>query len=525
MKHKKPALNDGSEVLQLAQESNKKGVSRRDFLKLSGAAVAGWLLSSCVPEQLSDEQGPPTDISSSPKETTSSNENLQPIEEYLKPELVHGVEVYGLGEKITSEDQISRLYGHLDEKYASENNITIGNKVEQRKELLKPNERYLEVVVRQSAYESFIARQQETGVDFVEWIQMHVDTTNRCFENANPPVDLQSVLRRVVVIDEALPYDWDESAWLSGEKEALDVWYRNRFSERLPLDTDTSWAIATDYRVDTTSKDSQGYFWSYIHRDGKTVFGQPPGADQYERTYEFPDKNDSLSDHEKVWLDMGLTHEWLHYLFDGPDEYIFDAYPPYHFKQVYFATGSFQEPNLSPFLSYVLQQNLRDRQREYTYPEEAFILPSAIRLNVSDVNSTDVYIPTMPGNYYGEKQFPTDFTYSSGGENLELQNLINPNKHGFLPTNVYIKCRSESGTDQELCIPIAAFIMSKISGKDDPTFNVEFMNNSRYESSQTLITKLVDESKLDEHLQTNSQDVYAKMKVDGTNTWFVWSLA
>jgi hypothetical protein len=67
--------------------------------------------------------------------------------------------------------------------------------------------------------------------------------------------------------------------------------------------------------------------------------------------------------------------------------------------------------------------------------------------------------------------------------------------------------------------------MSKISGKDDPTFNVKFMNNSRYESSQTLITKLVDESKLDRHIQTNSQDVYAKMKVDGTNTWFVWSLA
>lgn len=518
-------INDGSEILERAQRDNSKGLTRRDFLKLSGyatgAVTAGYFLGH-IPELPNLSEISETNI-----ETSSPPEISLPKEKYLHPKLVHNVEVYGLTEKINSEDQIDNLYKYIDEKYASENSIRIEDKIEQRKELLNPNKRYLEVVVRQSAYESFIDRQEETGVDFVEWIQMHVDINNRCFENATPPVDLKAVLRRIIVIDDSLPKDWDESAWLQGEGKALDIWYKDRFLNNLPLDTDTTWAIATDYRVDTRNEESQGNFWSFIHQDGKTIFGQPPGANQYDITYEFTDKDDSLSGHDNVWLDMGLTHEWSHYLFDAPDEYIFDEQTPYRFINVPFDTGyvgAYHEPSLSPFLSYILNKNLADRQRGYTHEEEAFILPDSIMLNIPGIENVDFYVPKMPDSYYDDRKFPFKPTYSDKNQNIEIRNLIKPNERGVLPTSIYIKCSSEDGISREVCIPIAAFIMSKLSGQDNSTFNIEFTEGSRYENGSTLITKLIDESKLDDYLQAQGQKIYAKMKIDGTDAWIIWSL-
>ncbi|MDP3994569.1 MAG: hypothetical protein Q8P91_01945 [bacterium] len=229
-------------------------------------------------------------------------------EKFLRPEVVYGLNVYGLSGKIMTESQILRLYGHLDEKFAVEKGITVGDKTEQRKELLNPNERYLEVVVRQSAYDSFLDRQEETKVNFVEWIRMHVDA---------------------------------------------------------------SWAIANDYRVDTWRATDQGYFWSVFHKNGKTFFGKPPGVEVPDMTYQFPEKNDSLRYRKGVWLDFGLTHEWSHYLMNLPDQSSYNIHDknPSRFANFLVVTGNnFQEPYLSPYLSMFLSENIRRKTRSGEQP-------------------------------------------------------------------------------------------------------------------------------------------------------------
>jgi len=65
--------------------------------------------------------------------------------------------------------------------------------------------------------------------------------------------------------------------------------------------------------------------------------------------------------------------------------------------------------------------------------------------------------------------------------------------------------------------------MSKISGLESAKYNLIFsgyddVNRTRQE------VKLVDESKVVEFIQKDKDPYYAKMKIDGTDTWFVWFL-
>ncbi len=167
----------------------------------------------------------------------------------MTPEIIAGVEVYGLKEKITSADIVDRFYSYLDDKSAKSLDVRVGDKIRQRQELLSPNERYLEVVVRRSAYDSFVLKQTKTGVGFAEWIKIHVDVMNRCLKKATPPFEMKAVLRRILVIDDNMAKKFYP------------------FS----IDTDCVWAIADDYRAS-----GGGKFYEIRHENDKTFIGIPP---------------------------------------------------------------------------------------------------------------------------------------------------------------------------------------------------------------------------------------------------------
>jgi hypothetical protein len=65
--------------------------------------------------------------------------------------------------------------------------------------------------------------------------------------------------------------------------------------------------------------------------------------------------------------------------------------------------------------------------------------------------------------------------------------------------------------------------MSKIAGLESVKYNLTF---SGYDDPERIIqeVKLVDGTEIDEYLKNSQDPFYAKMKVEGTNTWFVWFL-
>jgi hypothetical protein len=517
-------MNESSLEIQTS-DSHAKGLSRRDFLKLSGVSLLTLLVSRYITGR--GKTPGHNEVSASSIHTAPSSiktlEKPHIEEKFLPPEFVYSVPVYGLKEKITSENQMTRLYSYLDEQFADEHKITIDDKLEQRKQLLDPKERYLEVVIRQSAMNSFLQRKDETGVDFVKWIQMHVYAMNVCFKNAKPSVDMRTVLRRIVVIDDNLPRAfWDESASKNGTGPALDVMWKNKFND--PLDTDCCWAIADDYRPANVTMDFP-YFWKCWSSGGRINFSRP----DCEKIYSYPDdKKIAVNGLDGVWLDFGLIHEWSHYLSNLPDEYAFEVrVPSRRIKDFYFETGYFCEPRVSPFLSYLANHhvkfNIRDDVVEgygngYSFMQ---IPENSIKLDVVEEPNAGVQCDIYLGNtrHGGQRGFDDLPNYSSPNGSFQLDKAIaTDDPHVMMLKTASRKC---------LYIPYAAFCMSRMAGLKDAIYRINFTKYSASNQQRTQIVNLVDESDIESFLQdkeNNRETPYAKMKVDGTNAWFVWFL-
>lgn len=550
----------GNEIVAQARKAHPRGPTRRQFLqRLSAAALVGWALSSCVPIP-EIEEPPKTALAATPipESTPTSTPTLtpefiptpEPNPMLLTPEIVHDVEVYGLNEKIQSLEQVNNLYLYFDRQFEEKlpESVKQKDRFEQRDYLLNPNERYLEVVVRQSTYQSFLDRKAETGVDFAEWIKMHNDVLNRCMENAKPPSNLKVRLLRIVVVDDNFETN------------------PSKYSK----DIDATWFISKDYRVDQRKETIQGYFWSFYHdRDGNLIFRWPPGGDKIERTYKYPPKNDSLAGKDGVWLDIGIPHELSNYALNLIDEYLFKVYsvpPLFRFKKFIYETGAFHEPWISPYLAYLLIRNQEKEIRGFYTDPKSFALANVkefpfgeipnkvgliIRVNGEEFNGRisvhTVRLPFLthitpplycyyPPDYF--KQYPRkDKTFSlepdqeSDKGNFDLDsNLFTLQKikeDGTLaPPSNWILRIENSSLRRELHLPAAAFNMSKIAGKDQAHYEINFTGYDD-PSKKTQILQLVDESDLDGYLEDckkRDDKPYAQMKVDGTNTWFVWFL-
>lgn len=512
--------------------------SRRKFLKwgaaLGAAAVAGEALRPVERVIGAITVQDPVFADSLLAGTMSTPDLLTPPDPLFSPKLVSEVEVFGFKNPIKTLQQMDELNVQFDRKFISEhqlgpNVLGISNRLKIREEHLNPRERYLEVVVRKSAYDRFLARKPDTQVDFVEWIKMHVDALNRIMENAKPPSEMSVVLRRIVIVDDALSADWSEERWKKGG-EALDWWWANRFSERYPLDIDTSWAIGTDYRVDTLREKSQGNFWSANHdRKGNLVFRFPARGKPTEQSYTYPPKDDSLTGKNGVWLDLGLIHEWTHYLLNLPDVYNFDFQnAPFRFSK-FFMRGDTTDPWLSPYLSILLSNHIKKKLRSpwqqglhggYSYNEAPKDIKIALTEKGAPLKSRIqvYYAKSLPK---GGKLFDYRVDYDASGDNCSITRDFFRNDANLC----YIRVES-GGRSREVYMPAAAFNMSKIMGVENAQYNLEFTGEDDY-SKRTQVVHQVDETELDSFLkerQENKETVYAKMKVMGTPTYFVWVL-
>lgn len=500
----------------------KNPITRKDFLKtaalVAGALALGPSLTSC--------------INGDPKINKSENSKTEIIDkELFHPEIISGSEVYGLKEPITSENQIYELYEHFDRKFAENHWIQVvknNNKIEQKANILNPNERYLEIVVRKSAYESFINKKEETTVDFPEWIQMHVDLMNRCFDSTKPPIKMKAVLQRVVVVEDDMPNTFWNRENNGKPNCALDLRWIAKFSGNLPMDVDTSFAVPFDYR--------DGYnpygLMNYVDDGGNLILESFP-IEQNRKKFVFPYKNDLLQKKPLVFMDFALIHEWSHFLLNLPDQYEFDVNQlnPSRFKEFHVVTGrSFHEPELSPYLAMFLNNNIKKRARSHVFQNEMNNITEhpnnvAINTSLSGINPDNlkIYKANIETNYMGVKSFSDkpDLEVNEGmfsfTENLFDDGVL----HG---ANVWLIKANFKGIEKHLFVPAAAFQMSKFAGLESVNYKIEFSDTDNMDKNIQIL-EIVNESDMVQNFteHTNEGHIpYAIMKVEGTDNFFIW---
>jgi hypothetical protein len=504
---------------------DEKLMDRREFmgLLLKTVAVAGALSLGLKANKEAETQDRNSSKSTIKEVEASSSENI------FTSKMIKEVPVYGFNEKIDNLDKIQTFYNQLDKEYEEANGVEIHDKYNQRKELLKPDERYLEVVIFKSAYDSFQRRERETGVDFVEWVKMHVDAMNLCFSNAKPHSDLKAVLRRIVILEEGtLDSIFDMNKYLKGEAPFGPDWaYNNHFvfNKKSAFDTDESWVVGSDYRVDTRENINNykgGYFWSSLSANGKIYFANPPGGRTKDRVRVYPDRGSSLTGKQGVWMDFGMTHEWLHYLFNLPDEYGYNVNSNGEAK-AYISTGSFHEPSLSPYLS-ILSQNhidkkLRDPNLEgYGVGYTIFNIPEKVQIT-TDENVKIQEMRTIRVQQNKQSYFPKGPDYIATG------NSINASKESLVKYNAHALELSliQNGSRKKLYVPYLAFNMSKLRMKDTAKYHIEFLNEIKDQVQHVTIVDQIDiEPLIKERERVNNQHPVAKMDIDGTNASYIW---
>lgn len=490
-------------------------ISRRAFLKVIGAAAAVY-----VAKRLGV--------------TISSANNGEAVDEkgMFTSENVSGVDVYGLKERISSVEDVTQLSNQIDDEFIRSNksNTTISSAedlLQLQKELLNPNERYLEVVIRRSAYDSFEQRREETGVNFPEWIKVHVDILNKCLDEAQPSVKMKTILRRIVVVeDECVENMWNEDAYRSGSGHALDQRWHSQFWP--PVDTDASWAISDDYRMGNGA-----YFYDAKNDNGKVVIEKYLAGGNIKKRYELPGEIGSIKGTNEVKFDMGMIHEWSHRLLNLPDEYLQDvSESKQRFNDFVFSTGSLLEPVISPYLSCVLQENIELKARNIKDPKlnrgnEVFSEhPENIRIAAcfNDINFGETSIGVtavrlVENSYYGRKEVPPNSDQESKSGPIDLSSdFFN------IKTNCWlVRVGNKNGMTSEVFFPAAAFNMSKIAGLKSAEYNIVFSGYDDTSKTKQEV-KLINKDDM-VRLHNNQQDpIYAEMEISGTDTYLVWFL-
>lgn len=487
-------------------QESAKPISRRDAMK------AGFLVGLVA---MASDYFPATEA--------KAQENLY--------RTINGVEVYGLNEKLTNQEQIDDLTFQFELDFERK----LGwkdkqkNLWEQREIVLPKDKRFVEFVVTESTFNSFESRKEETGLNYVEWVQIHIDLLNRVLKNSKPPVELITQLSRIIVVSDGF-----ENSPVKYTKDIDGIWFENK-DNRVPQGVGNI---------------GQNSFWSIKHDvEGDLVLQNPAGA-SFGRTIEVPRDNDQLEKtKDGVWIDFGLIHELSHVLLNLPDEYVF-SYEGVKsiFENFRYNTGSFMEPKLSAYLSLLLTRNMdkglrgyytspgsigmaKEMKEKYNFYGE---LPSKVGFKIANSEVTGISKSHfLFSDYYDKKDgggnsisckdmMKADFVINGqGAVNLENSSFVPQliDDEELYPVLFRVEC-NKVGEEKELYIPIGIFNMSKYSGVEEAIYDIEFISNAPADmKSQAL--NLIDGSEVDEFLSKNAS--YAKMKVIGTNTWCVWT--
>ena len=484
-------------------------ISRRDFLKLSASGALGLVLSKIGIDG-----------------ALASGEN--------KAKMVHGVEVYGLDKPIASTEEAKNLTFALDLDFERKLPIDIKgkNRWEQREYAMPRDKRLVQFVVTESTYKEFLSKKAETGVDYVEWVQIHLDLMNR-FSKTQPGLENFRVeLKRVIVVSDDFennPIDY------SKDIDAI------RFNDGDYRDK--------DYRSVDGGKASAYRWFATIMKNGDLVLKSEYVFvdNSYSEEVVLPETDDSLQRiTNTVKVDWGEIHEALmHGACNLPDEYTFDCIKmPFNFKEFQYRTWSFQRPYLSLGLKASLLRNVSKNIRGY-YTDPRSIgragvdgfdfygeVPQKVSFQLNNVGNFRVYRSghSVP-DYYSAKTFSdvagimrnSDGKFVMPKESFEPQSVDGKKIY----STIYVIKTSSGDKNKELYFPVSLLNIPAIFGVKDANYKIDFTGyepSTEYSGKQVM--EYVEANEMPTFMNKKSQagePLYALMAIPGTQTWAVWS--
>lgn len=491
------------------ENSEGNGVSRRDFLKLSASGVLGLVLSELgVDSALAAPEG-------------------------SKFKIVHGVEVYGLDKPISSTEEAKNLTFSFDLDFERKlpKDIKGKNRWEQREYAMPKDKRLVQFVVTESAYKEFQRRKTETGVDYVEWVQIHLDLMNRMSGSQPGLENFRTEIKRVIVVSD----DFKNNP-IEFSKDVDAIWFNNEdYRDK-------------DFGFNDGVKGGSFEWIATVRKDGAVVLGSVHKfVDQsYNEDVILPMSDDSLQKiTNSVKVDWGLIHELMHRIWNLPDEYVFDCTDlPFRFKNFQHRTWSFQRPYLSPYLKVLLLRNKNKNIRGYyTDPraiggsetQEAFSfygeIPQKITFQLgSATNLTIDKSSQSKGDYYSGTVFsgvPGLEQDKDGSYTLSPSRLAPQMVEGKIIYSTMLVLKADiGGSSKQLYFPISLLNIPAILDIGSANFKIDFTWNDPGNTptgSQVMEYVLVkDYASFSAKKNKEGVGIYATMLIPGTNYMAFW---
>lgn len=437
--------------------------------------------------------------------------------------LVHGIKVFGLEEKIDTLEKAKELSLAFDSEFESRlpGNVLMKDKWEQRKFLMPKEIRFVEFVVTQSTYDEFLIKREESGVDYVEWVQIHLDLMNRVSKVQPGLENFRVEIKRVIVVADVF-----ESSPIDYSKDIDGMWFNNE-----------------DYRFYT--ENTSIYRWRVNRQENGDLLFRSVISETDGRKDEvtMPPDQDLLQEvANNVLIDCGLTHELSHLIWNLPDEYSFDSYEtPFIYKTFSYRTGSFTSPELSPYLKLLLLRNKNENIRGYYTNPPALtglnnyvfygLVPQKMTFQIDGANGLKIFRSSfVSADYYVSKTFREVLgivTGSDGSFELPIEEILPQIIDGkeFYST-IYVLQTTDGENQKELYFPVALLNMPAIIGEEKANFKIAFTG---YEPDKAFnykqVMEYVEAGEMEKYLAKKKQTIepiYATMVIPGTKTTVVW---
>jgi len=442
--------------------------------------------------------------------------------------LVHGIKVYGLETKIDTLEKAKELSLAFDWEFESElpSDVLIKDKWEQREFLMPKELRFVEFVVTESTYNEFLKKKEETGVDYVEWVQIHLDLMNRVAKTQPGLENFRVEIKRVIVVADSF-----KSSPIDYTKDIDGMWFNNE-----------------DYRFKT--ENTSGYRWRVNRQENGDLLFHSVISETDGRKDEvtLPPDQDLLQEvANNLLIDCGLTHELSHLIWNLPDEYVFDSYEtPFIYKAFSYRTGSFTSPELSPYLKTLLLRNKNENIRGYYTDPRAIglasfsdkfifygLVPKKVTFQIDGVTDLTIFRSSfVKADYYATKTFSgvTGIISISDGSFVLPEEAFTPqivDEKEFYST-VYVLQTMSGENLKELYFPVSLLNIPAIIGEEEANYKIAFTG---YEPdtafNYTQVMEYVEAGEMESYLARKNQilePLYATMIIPGTKTTVVWSL-
>lgn len=228
----------------------QKTISRRDFL-INLASVAGGLIGGGLLCRRGILAG--KDYYQRRKAAADFAEFLASLEKKdpLQPILIEGIPVFGAKEPVKDKETIQAIVSQGEKRAfwgRKMDNLSQAEIISQREAVLPLKQRLFEIIVPESVWRGVV--EADRTPNFVAWSKNHLEVLNQILAQDVPGVGIESLLKRIIVIDDQLAESiTSENEGKGYEIDSLlddSIWTRDNFG-RWPFDVDLRFYFWNNY--------------------------------------------------------------------------------------------------------------------------------------------------------------------------------------------------------------------------------------------------------------------------------------